>query len=288
MTQFTLSYTGEEWWANSGTGTSLTFSYQLGIASLPTTTTAGTMVSQLGFTGPTTGAGVSVDAFTTSADQVSVNNTVTGISWTSGQTLAIYWDKGAGASTSDGLGIANVSFTAAATPTVTSSTDNLPKNATSMTITGSGFDPNLANDSVQFSNSVTGTVTSVNASGTSMTVTSLSGLSSVTAGTMLDASVTVDGAGSGSTVAVATVAAASTPTVTSSTDSLPNNAATMTIIGTGFDATITANDMVTFNSGVTGSVTGATATNLTVGNFSGLGQSECRHRAQGQRHGRWC
>ncbi len=129
LNQFTLSYTGEEWWANSGTGTSLSFSYETGVSSLPTGTTGYTTVSQLSFTGPTTGAGAYVDAFTTTADQVSVSFTATGFNWTSGQTLAIFWDKGAGAGTSDGLGVANVNFSAtfvAAGPSITSAPTSPP------------------------------------------------------------------------------------------------------------------------------------------------------------------
>ena len=53
------------------------------------------------------------------------------------------------------------------------------------------------------------------------------------------------------------------PTVTSSTASLPVTSTTMTINGTGFDTT-TARDSVTFNDGVTGTVTAATGSSLTV------------------------
>ena len=61
---FTLSFTGEEWWANNGTGTSLNFGYQIGVPALPASTSAGSAVTQLGFTGPTAGTGVFVDAYT--------------------------------------------------------------------------------------------------------------------------------------------------------------------------------------------------------------------------------
>jgi hypothetical protein len=53
------------------------------------------------------------------------------------------------------------------------------------------------------------------------------------------------------------------PTVTASTASLPANATTLTIAGTGFDPTA-ANDTVTFNDGAVGTVTAATTTSLTV------------------------
>ena len=58
------------------------------------------------------------------------------------------------------------------------------------------------------------------------------------------------------------------PVVIASTTTLPANATTLTISGNGFD-TNTANDSVTFDNGVTGTVTGATSTHLTV-SVSGL------------------
>jgi hypothetical protein len=57
--------------------------------------------------------------------------------------------------------------------------------------------------------------------------------------------------------------------VTSSTASLPVNATSMTINGFGFDTT-PANDTVSFSGGVKGTVTSATATQLTVTGLSGL------------------
>jgi large repetitive protein len=145
---------------------------------------------------------------------------------------------------------------------ISSSTVALPANSTSMTISGSAFDPVAANDTVAFSNGVTGVVTA--ATSTTLTV-SLTGLGSVAGGTALDASVTVDGVSSGSAVQVATVA----PVVTASTASLPVTATSLTIAGFGFDTTI-AHDSVTFDNGVTGSVTAATSTSLTV-SLAGLG-----------------
>ncbi|HSP17686.1 MAG TPA: hypothetical protein VLV78_23275 [Thermoanaerobaculia bacterium] len=53
------------------------------------------------------------------------------------------------------------------------------------------------------------------------------------------------------------------PTVTSNTASLPANATTITINGTGFDTT-PGNNTIVFNDGAVGSVTAATATSLTV------------------------
>ena len=77
LTQFTLSYTGEEWWANSGTGTSMEFSYQdLGSSSsaLPLGTSGYTTVSQLGFTAPVTQSSGTFENGTLAANQVAVSS----------------------------------------------------------------------------------------------------------------------------------------------------------------------------------------------------------------------
>ncbi len=152
-------------------------------------------------------------------------------------------------------------------PVVTSSTASLPANASSMTISGYGFDTNSNNDSISFDNGVSGTVSS--ATLTSLTVSITSGLTALTAGTALDASVTVDGVSSGSKVQVATVIAAiPVPTVTVNTANLPADASSLIISGTGFGSTA-ANDSVTFSGGVSGTVMAATSTSLTV-SLSGL------------------
>src|SRR5262249_13790570 len=64
-------------------------------------------------------------------------------------------------------------------------------------------------------------------------------------------------------------ATATQPVVSSSRAYLPANASSLTINGFGFD-TNPANDTVSFSGGATGTVTNATATQLTVGNLSGL------------------
>src|SRR5262249_60298702 len=66
-------------------------------------------------------------------------------------------------------------------------------------------------------------------------------------------------------VQVATVV----PVVTSSTADLTADSTSMTIGGFGFD-TNAANDVVTFSGGVTGTVTSATNTTLTVTRLGGL------------------
>src|SRR5208282_1327394 len=80
----------------------------------------------------------------------------------------------------------------------------------------------------------------------------------------LDAVVTTDGVSSGAAVQVATV----TPVVTTSTASLATNGTTLTINGLGFDTVNPGNNVVAFSGAgvgtLTGTVTAATATSLTV------------------------
>jgi hypothetical protein len=140
------------------------------------------------------------------------------------------------------------------TPAITSSAAPLAATAAAVTINGSGFDPVMANNSVTFNGGAVGSVMS--ASSTSLTVT-FSTLPA-TAGA-LTAIVTTDGQSSGSAVQVATV----TPVVTAMTSNIAGDATTITIAGYGFDP-VAANNTVSLNDGLTGVVTAATATSLTV------------------------
>jgi hypothetical protein len=130
----------------------------------------------------------------------------------------------------------------------------LSAGATTLTITGVGFDATAAHNTVTLSNGAVGTVTV--ATTTSLTVTFSTKPTSLG---NLTAVVTTDSASSGAPVQVATVV----PGVTSSTASLPINGTTLTINGFGFDTTA-GNNTVVFNNGAVGTVTAATATSLTV------------------------
>jgi len=153
-------------------------------------------------------------------------------------------------------------------PAVTPNTNNLPANATSLTIFGSGFSPTPADNTVAFSDSATGIVTGASgivdnggvATATRLTVSFLSGL---TVGS-LTATVTTIGVSSGTPVQVATVI----PVVTPSAADLGANATTMFINGFGFDDTTPGSNVVSFNGGSTGIVTAATTTQLTVTSLS--------------------
>src|SRR5262249_21882264 len=106
---------------------------------------------------------------------------------------------------------------------------------------------------VVFSDGATGTVTM--ASATALTVAFT--IKPISAGT-LTAIVTTNGVANGAAVQVATV----TPVVTSSTAQIANTS-TLVIHGLGFASTAASNT-VAFNLGAVGTVTAASATQLTV------------------------
>ena len=140
------------------------------------------------------------------------------------------------------------------TPVVTGSTADVPINATSLTISGYGFDTTIGNDAVVFNDGAVGSVTGATANSLTVSITT-----APTAVGNLTATVTTNSA-AGSATQVATIA----PVVsTNSANLLPASSTSLTIIGLGFDTTI-GNDTVTFNDGAVGSVTAATATTLTV------------------------
>jgi preprotein translocase subunit YajC len=143
---------------------------------------------------------------------------------------------------------------ATVSPVVTPTINSISASATTLTITGSNFDPTAANNTVVLDKGAIGTVTS--ATRTSLTVTLTT--KPTTAGN-LTAIVTTNGISSGPAIQVATV----TPVVTNSTTSLAINSTTVTIRGFGFDP-VAANNTVVMNNGAVGTVTAATATSLTV------------------------
>ncbi|MCU1441719.1 MAG: hypothetical protein JWP85_2716, partial [Rhodoglobus sp.] len=141
-------------------------------------------------------------------------------------------------------------------PTVSATTTTVAQNSSGVIITGSFFDTTAGNNTVTFSNGAAGTVTA--ATSTQLTVSFTTAPASV--GSMTAVVTTPDGT-SGAGVQVATVVPA--PLITSSTASLGITAATVTINGGNFSATPGQNTVV-FNDGAVGTVTAATATQLTV------------------------
>ncbi len=161
--------------------------------------------------------------------------------------------------TTNGVSSDNATQVAAINPVVTTGAVNLAINGTRFVISGFGFSPVIANNTIVFNGGAVGTVTAA-------TVTSLSiSLSTKpTAAGFLTAVVTTNVRTSGTAVQVAQVVAAiSVPSVTASTAGLAATAATLTIAGTGFNTTA-ANNIVTFNNGAIGTVSTATETSLTI------------------------
>ena len=142
-----------------------------------------------------------------------------------------------------------------AAPVVTQNLASLANNVPTLTITGTGFDPSAAGNTVVLTLGAVGAVTS--ATTTSLTVT----LSTLPNTGLLTAVVTSFGGSSGAAVTVATVVAA--PVVTPSTASIAQSAATLAITGTGFDPTAAGNTVV-LTLGAIGTVTSARTTSLTV------------------------
>ncbi len=139
-------------------------------------------------------------------------------------------------------------------PTVTANTANLPANAASILINGTGFDSVPANNTVAFNGAISGAGTVTASTGTQLTVT----MNNPTAGILRATVANLDG-NSGASTQVATI----TPVVTANTANLPSNASTLIISGFGF-ATTPANNIIVFNNGAAGTVTAATTTSLTV------------------------
>lgn len=156
--------------------------------------------------------------------------------------------------TSNGINSGSAVQVANVTPVVTASTATIAADATTVAISGFGFDTTPGNNTVALNNGAVGTVTA--ASATSLTVTFST---NPTAAGSLTAIVTTSSLTSGSAVQIANVR----PVITSSTADLAANAATMTIAGVGFSTT-PGNNTVVFNNGATGTVTAATSTSLTV------------------------
>ena len=208
-------------------------------------------------------AGTGFDASTPSANVVALssgNGTVTGATPTS-LTVAFSSPPSLGNLTAvvtsfGGASDAPVQVaTVVAAPTVVVNTSNLAQDAPTLVIAGTGFDASTPSANVVALSSGNGTVTG--ATPTSLTVA----FSSPPSLGDLTAVVTSFGGASGTAVQVATVVAA--PTVVVNTSNLAQDAPTLVIAGTGFDASTASANVVALSSG-NGTVTGATPTSLTV------------------------
>jgi hypothetical protein len=146
-------------------------------------------------------------------------------------------------------------------PTVTINTASRAINAPTLVINGTNFSTVLADNAVVLSS---GTANVTGATATQLTITFTTppslGVLNATVSTTFDSPPA--SAGSSPVTQVATIVPA--PTVTLNAANRAINAPTLVINGTGFDASLPANNTVVFNNGAVGNVTAATATSLTV------------------------
>ena len=278
---FNLGATGNVT-SSSPTSITVTFTAQPSVGNLTAVVTSNTVpsgaavqvatVTNLGITPNTANLAQNATTLVIAGNGFSTtvaNNTVTLSSGTATVTAATAAQLTCTLGGSLSLGVLNASIvvtgtgstgptqvaTVVAAPTVTANTANRAINAPTITIAGTNFSTTAANDTVAFNLGAVGTVTA--ATTTQLTVTFST---QPTSTGPLTANVTVFGGASGA-VQVATVVAA--PTVTANTANRAINAPTITIAGTNFSTTA-ANDTVVFNLGAVGTVTAATATQLTV------------------------
>ncbi len=168
---FTLAYIGEQW-KNGINGSAvlnqLTFEYSTTATGL-TDTPAFTRVAALDFTAPqggNVGSDVAIDG-NLLANQQSISNQVTGITWGAGTTLYLRWTDINDTGNDDGLGIDSLTFSVAASnqpPTITSAaTFNAPENTTAVgTVTAT--DPENATLTYSISGGVDAALFSINSS----------------------------------------------------------------------------------------------------------------------------
>lgn len=118
LDSFTLSYTGEQWRrGNVSSPNTLFFSYSVGGTSIGAGTFTG--ISSLDFAAPNTQAApteVALDG-NASANQTSLSGGVSsGLNWAPGDTLVLRWLAQDLSGQDDGLGVDNLTFSAAAIP----------------------------------------------------------------------------------------------------------------------------------------------------------------------------
>lgn len=110
ITQFTLSYIGEEWRNGGNTAAqSLTFEYAVGASDVNTGTFTG--VTAMTFTSPTVGSTAAALDGNANANRAPLSGTITGITWNAGQTLVLRWNDTNDSGNDHALAIDDFSFT---------------------------------------------------------------------------------------------------------------------------------------------------------------------------------
>lgn len=127
ITQFTISYTGEQWRYGGTTGTDkISFEYQVGGSDIVAGTF--TAATALDFTAPIgTGTSGALDGNAPANRTAIASATITGISWASGQTLVLRWKDFDVTNSDSGLAIDDFTFStpvnaAPVTPAIVSTT----------------------------------------------------------------------------------------------------------------------------------------------------------------------
>ncbi|HEX3601468.1 MAG TPA: PEP-CTERM sorting domain-containing protein [Lacipirellulaceae bacterium] len=131
LSQFTLSYTGEQWrdgGATTPNAQTMTFDYVI-TAAAPTNISAlsGTAVPALNFTSPTftnTGSGAALDG-NAAANRTALSTTVGGFVWAAGQDLWLRWRDGDDTGNDHGLAFDDLTFSAATAPEINSVANGL-------------------------------------------------------------------------------------------------------------------------------------------------------------------
>ena len=107
ITEFTLSYTGEQWRRGTAAANTLAFEYALGGSDI--NNGAFVAAPALSFTAPvTTGSGALNGNL--AANRTAVSATVTGLTWAPGQTLVLRWTDVDDSGGDDGLAVDDLSF----------------------------------------------------------------------------------------------------------------------------------------------------------------------------------
>lgn len=121
ISEFTVTYTGEQWRYGGTTGTDrLIFEYAVGGSSI--TSGPFTAATALDFSSPIHGTGTASGGTTGARDGNALANTayisatVTGLNWTAGQTLVLRWSDFNVTGSDDGLSIDDLTFSTPATP----------------------------------------------------------------------------------------------------------------------------------------------------------------------------
>lgn len=260
ITNFTVTYTGEQWRNGGNTSTQiLPFSYAVGGTDINTGTF--TNVTALGFTSPVATATAAALDGNLAANRTVVSSTVTGFSWEPGQTMVFRWSDANDAGNDHGLAIDDFSLTTGGGPVIPTVTTTTPGNnaagvPVSAPITVSFNQAvNLTGTWFTLSGAVTGPVgATVSGGPSSFTLTpstSFANSETVTL-TILAAQVTDQASG--------TLSPAANHVATFTTVAAPGVPTKIHVIQTSGTASTSVNQVLTVSGVVTGFFTGSAGT----------------------------